>query len=317
MNKKQRQERKKIIRAHKRPKTEKAFVENTPEHINRGLQFKMYDRQDYAGFWRRIFADWIDGVILAIACMLLLAIQEDLAKISGLLILAAYHIGFKAIAGSTPGYKMLRIKIVAMDGAQATVNQIVVRQVSSIFSSLVFSLGFLWIAFDANKQAWHDKIAGTYVVRTKASPARTITIPRTRMIRVGLFALGLLATSAFIIGSYVAVSKLEKVMRGSEAFHFSQDYLRSNSWIQQKVGKPIRFDPVNWSLSWSGEHSTSTIHALGDRGEIDIWTSVDKIGDRWEMTEAGYNDDKGNYIDITQPLVRKNVDARVQNEAEK
>ena len=27
-------------------------------------------------------------------------------------------------------------------------------------------LGFIWIAFDAEKQAWHDKIAGTIVVRS-------------------------------------------------------------------------------------------------------------------------------------------------------
>jgi uncharacterized RDD family membrane protein YckC len=26
-------------------------------------------------------------------------------------------------------------------------------------------LGFIWIAFDDGKQAWHDKIAGTVVVR--------------------------------------------------------------------------------------------------------------------------------------------------------
>jgi uncharacterized RDD family membrane protein YckC len=27
-------------------------------------------------------------------------------------------------------------------------------------------LGFLWIAFDKRKQGWHDKLAGTVVVRT-------------------------------------------------------------------------------------------------------------------------------------------------------
>jgi len=27
-------------------------------------------------------------------------------------------------------------------------------------------IGVIWAAFDANKQGWHDKIAGTYVIRT-------------------------------------------------------------------------------------------------------------------------------------------------------
>jgi uncharacterized RDD family membrane protein YckC len=31
----------------------------------------------------------------------------------------------------------------------------------------VIGLGFFWIAFDAGKQAWHDKIAGTVVVRVR------------------------------------------------------------------------------------------------------------------------------------------------------
>jgi uncharacterized RDD family membrane protein YckC len=32
-------------------------------------------------------------------------------------------------------------------------------------------LGFIWIAFDAEKQGWHDKIAGTVVVQLpKGSP---------------------------------------------------------------------------------------------------------------------------------------------------
>jgi uncharacterized RDD family membrane protein YckC len=36
---------------------------------------------------------------------------------------------------------------------------------------MVLFVGFLWIIWDAEKQAWHDKIAGTVVVRLpKAAP---------------------------------------------------------------------------------------------------------------------------------------------------
>jgi uncharacterized RDD family membrane protein YckC len=31
---------------------------------------------------------------------------------------------------------------------------------------IVAGLGFLWIVFDEDRQGWHDKIAGTLVVRT-------------------------------------------------------------------------------------------------------------------------------------------------------
>jgi uncharacterized RDD family membrane protein YckC len=39
-----------------------------------------------------------------------------------------------------------------------------------IINSIIFGLpiGFIWAAFDPNKQGWHDKIASTYVIRVTA-----------------------------------------------------------------------------------------------------------------------------------------------------
>jgi uncharacterized RDD family membrane protein YckC len=34
-----------------------------------------------------------------------------------------------------------------------------------VISIIPFALGLIWAAFDIRKQGWHDKIAGTYVVR--------------------------------------------------------------------------------------------------------------------------------------------------------
>jgi uncharacterized RDD family membrane protein YckC len=33
-----------------------------------------------------------------------------------------------------------------------------------LISSLIFNLGFIWAAFDVNKEAWHDKLFDTWVV---------------------------------------------------------------------------------------------------------------------------------------------------------
>jgi len=49
-------------------------------------------------------------------------------------------------------------------GAPST-GQLIVRYVGYFISSLFLCLGFLWIAFDARKQGWHDKIAGTVVIK--------------------------------------------------------------------------------------------------------------------------------------------------------
>jgi uncharacterized RDD family membrane protein YckC len=40
-----------------------------------------------------------------------------------------------------------------------------IRGLSGIFSIAVFGLGFLWVLRDPERQGWHDRIAGTYVVK--------------------------------------------------------------------------------------------------------------------------------------------------------
>lgn len=39
------------------------------------------------------------------------------------------------------------------------------RNSAKILSALPLFLGFAWAAFDRHGQAWHDKVAHTYVVR--------------------------------------------------------------------------------------------------------------------------------------------------------
>jgi uncharacterized RDD family membrane protein YckC len=39
------------------------------------------------------------------------------------------------------------------------------RWVGYIISAAGICLGFIWIIFDRKKQGWHDKIAGTVVIR--------------------------------------------------------------------------------------------------------------------------------------------------------
>jgi len=40
------------------------------------------------------------------------------------------------------------------------------RYFAYFISTIPLCLGFLWITFDRKKQGWHDKLAGTVVVRT-------------------------------------------------------------------------------------------------------------------------------------------------------
>jgi uncharacterized RDD family membrane protein YckC len=46
-----------------------------------------------------------------------------------------------------------------------------VRGLSAFLSLAIAGLGFIWVAFDDDKQSWHDKIAGTTIVKVpKGTP---------------------------------------------------------------------------------------------------------------------------------------------------
>jgi uncharacterized RDD family membrane protein YckC len=83
----------------------------------------------------------------------------------GFLVALAYFSGMWAWRGTTVGGIVLKLQVVRTDGQPLTFLAALVRGLAAAFSVVVFFLGFLWIAWDPDKQGWHDKIAGTVVVR--------------------------------------------------------------------------------------------------------------------------------------------------------
>jgi len=101
-------------------------------------------------------SDFVIVLIIALSCMLFLFI---------LLIQFVYFGYFWSKSGQTIGMKLLNMKVVRQDGEQLTFLRAGLRgSVGYWISSLVFNLGFLWAAFDEEKETWHDKIFETWVV---------------------------------------------------------------------------------------------------------------------------------------------------------
>ena len=82
-----------------------------------------------------------------------------------LLLLATYAAVMWKLRGTTIGGIVFNLKVVRLDGRLLDWPTAIVRALGCFLSLAVLWLGFLWIAFDDGKQAWHDKIAGTAVVR--------------------------------------------------------------------------------------------------------------------------------------------------------
>ena len=79
--------------------------------------------------------------------------------------LAGYGAIMWKLKGTTIGGIVCGLKIVRRDGAALSWDTAIVRALACFLSMAVAGLGFLWIIFDEDRQAWHDKIAGTLVVR--------------------------------------------------------------------------------------------------------------------------------------------------------
>ncbi len=136
---------------------------------------------NYAGFWVRVGASIIDTILMMIIFVpLLLWIYggEELLQraqtgewgvtyyLITYLLPAAAIITFWLARQATPGKMALSLQIVdAKTLGPLSKGQAIGRYLGYYLSSFVLGLGLLWVAFDGRKQGWHDKLAGTYVVR--------------------------------------------------------------------------------------------------------------------------------------------------------
>jgi uncharacterized RDD family membrane protein YckC len=109
-----------------------------------------------AGFWVRMVALFIDAILVGVATQMHSLFLPALATYGAIL---------WKLRGATVGDIIFGLKVVRVDGRQMDWVSAVVRALACFFSLIVIGLGFFWIAFDREKQGWHDKIAGTVVVR--------------------------------------------------------------------------------------------------------------------------------------------------------
>jgi uncharacterized RDD family membrane protein YckC len=115
-----------------------------------------------AGFWVRMGALFLDVLLVGFAMSLLHPFGDF-----HIVVLAIYGAVMWKLRGTTVGGIVFDLHVVRLDGRPVDWETAIVRALGCFLSLCVVFLGFIWIAFDDNHQAWHDKIAGTVVVRAK------------------------------------------------------------------------------------------------------------------------------------------------------
>jgi len=113
-----------------------------------------------AGFWIRMLALLIDLILVGVALSWLHHGGRGM-----LLLLATYGAIMWKLKGTTVGGIVCDLKVVRVGGGPLDWGTAIVRALGCFLSLVICGLGFIWIAVDHDHQAWHDKIAGTVVVR--------------------------------------------------------------------------------------------------------------------------------------------------------
>ncbi len=146
--------------------------------------YTQMNNKEYAGFWIRVGATLIDTIILMIVLFIPVSFfisVESYANsdpftdlLFNFIIPMAITVWFWRKYLATPGKMALRLKVVdAVTGDKMSTGQAIGRYFAYIPAMLPFCLGLIWVGVDERKQGWHDKLAGTVVIRdTAKKPVR-------------------------------------------------------------------------------------------------------------------------------------------------
>ena len=134
----------------------------------------------YGGFWIRVVAYIIDGILLTIVCGVvdrLLGINilatdwdhyDPLANVISLVIGWLYFALLESSErGATVGKMVMGLRVVTSDGRRLSFMNATGRYFAKILSAIILCIGFIMVAFTDKKRGLHDIIAGTLVIKTR------------------------------------------------------------------------------------------------------------------------------------------------------
>ena len=149
--------------------------------------FQTFQEPNYAGFWIRFLAYFIDTLLMTLvllplgvaAGVLIVATGADqngsMLALEGMFRIVSIFIGwlYFGILESSPwqatlGKKMLGLRVTDLNGGRISFGKATGRYFGKIVSGLILFIGFVMVAFTEKKQGLHDQMAGTLVVKGEA-----------------------------------------------------------------------------------------------------------------------------------------------------
>ncbi|MGH2910006.1 MAG: RDD family protein, partial [Solirubrobacteraceae bacterium] len=143
-----------------------SLVEDLPMPVRTAAPART--RPARAGWWPRLGACLIDGLLVSLVAGLLSAALHGVGGGLAVLVSAIYFTVLEGgERGAGAGKMALGLRVVdTRTGGPIGYPRAFVRWVTRIVSAMAFFIGYLWMLGDSERQCWHDKLAGDVVVHT-------------------------------------------------------------------------------------------------------------------------------------------------------
>ena len=135
----------------------------------------------FAGFWIRVGAYFIDMVLLLIPNLLISFLYRSIAPstnaiemvfrdifpvcLSMIVWWIYYAVLYSSVWQASVGKKVLGLKVVGKNGDRISFGRATGRYASYVVSGLICGIGYMMIGWTKKKRGLHDMIAGTYVIK--------------------------------------------------------------------------------------------------------------------------------------------------------
>jgi uncharacterized RDD family membrane protein YckC len=120
----------------------------------------------YAGFWTRFLAFVIDIIVVSLASGLLAVATHGVGVVVSFFIPWLYEAFLLSSEWqATVGKRAMSIVVTGTNGGRISFARATGRHFAKYLSACILFIGFIMAAFTARKQALHDMIAETLVVR--------------------------------------------------------------------------------------------------------------------------------------------------------
>jgi uncharacterized RDD family membrane protein YckC len=138
---------------------------------------------EYAGFWIRVGAWFIDYIIIAIASAIIyvpltfmgfssfdeaaaFALIQLISAVLNFIVPAVYESWFVGKFAATPGKMACKLKVVMSEGDRVSFARAIGRHFAKYISGLILGIGYIMAGFDEQKRALHDRICDTRVIKS-------------------------------------------------------------------------------------------------------------------------------------------------------